>query len=101
MAKRKQPSRPRSEEKGKQRAILIRMDEEVRNELEFLSLSRRKSIQELGLEAICDLLKKHGRPVSMLDAFKQSAGVKKPARKKTARKKTARKKSARTRQKAA
>ncbi len=29
---------------------------------------------ELGLEAICDLLRKHGRPVGMRDAFKRSAG---------------------------
>ena len=53
---------------------MIKMDEEIRNELDVLALARRKSIQELGLEAICDLLKKYGRPVSLIDAFKKSAG---------------------------
>jgi len=53
---------------------MIKMDEEIRNELDVLALGRRKSIQELGLEAICDLLKKYGRPVSLIDAFKKSAG---------------------------
>jgi len=52
---------------------MIKMDEEIRNELDVLSLARHKSIQELGLEAICDLLKKYGRPVSLIDAFKKSA----------------------------
>jgi uncharacterized protein (DUF4415 family) len=71
------------------RAIMVKMDEEVRNELEALANDRRKSVQELGLEAICDLLRKHGRPVSMRDAFRQSAadmsGAAKPARRKSAR----------------
>jgi hypothetical protein len=59
---------------SRRKAVMIKMDEEIRNELDVLSLTRRKSIQELGLEAICDLLKKYGRPVSLIDAFKKSAG---------------------------
>ena len=59
---------------------MIKMDEEIRNELDVLSVTRGKSIQELGLEAICDLLRKHGRPVSLTDAFKKSAGAGKPKR---------------------
>ncbi|HEY0438893.1 MAG TPA: hypothetical protein VGD36_02390, partial [Xanthobacteraceae bacterium] len=73
----------------RRRAIMVKMDEEVRNELEALANQRRKSVQELGLEAICDLLRKHGRPVSMRDAFRQSAadmgGAAKPVRRKSAR----------------
>lgn len=58
------------------RAIMVKMDEEVRNELDALANDRKKTVQELGLEAICDLLRKHGRPVSMRDAFRQSvAGI--------------------------
>jgi hypothetical protein len=88
MAKAKRPARSQRKDEPKQRAVLIKMDDEVRNELEVLSLGTRKSFQELGLEAICDLLKKYGRPVSLLDAFKKSAAKKpgrKPARKRRAR----------------
>ena len=58
---------------SRRKAVMIKMDEEIRNELDVLSLTRRKSIQEFGLEAICDLMKKYGRPVSLIDAFKKSA----------------------------
>jgi uncharacterized protein (DUF4415 family) len=87
------PAKPANETaaaKPPRRAIMVKMDEEVRNELEALANQRRKSVQELGLEAICDLLRKHGRPVSMRDAFRQSAadmgGAAKPARRKSAHK---------------
>lgn len=69
------------ESRGKRRAILLKMDDEIRNELEVLSLAKHKTLQELALEAVCDLLKKYDRPVSLLDAFKQSAGQKKGRRK--------------------
>jgi hypothetical protein len=81
MAKSKRPSRSR-EAASPRKAVMIKMDEEIRNELEVLSLARGKSIQELGLEAICDLLKKYNRPVSLIDAFRKSAGAgSKPKRK--------------------
>ena len=79
MAKSTRPS-PRREAASPRKAIMIKMDEEIRNELDVLSVTRGKSIQELGLEAICDLLRKHGRPVSLIDAFKKSAGAGKPKR---------------------
>lgn len=60
----------------KRRAIMIKMEEGLRNELEVLAIARHKSVQELGLEAICDLLRKHGRPVSLVDALRKSAGDK-------------------------
>jgi hypothetical protein len=73
MAKAKQPSSGHAAA-SRRKAVMIKMDKEIRNELDVLSLARRKSVQELGLEAICDLLKKYGRPVSLIDAFKKSAG---------------------------
>ena len=54
---------------------MIKLDAELRNELDVLAAARKKTAQELGIEAICDLLRKHGRPVSVRDAFRQSAGV--------------------------
>jgi hypothetical protein len=74
MAKSKRSSASQSAASPR-KAVMIKMDEEIRNELDVLSLTRRKNIQELGLEAICDLLKKYGRPVSLIDAFKKSAGA--------------------------
>ena len=53
---------------------MIKMDDEIRNELDVLARLQDKSVPDLGLEAICDLLRKHGRPVGMRDAFKRSAG---------------------------
>lgn len=60
----------------KRRALLIKMDDGLRNELEVLAIARKKSVQDLGLEAICDLLRKHGRPVSLVDALRKSAAEK-------------------------
>ena len=54
---------------------MIKMDDEIRNELEVLVRMRGKPIGALGLEAICDLLRKYGRPVGMTDAFRRSAGA--------------------------
>ena len=85
MAQSKQPSSGHAAA-SRRKAVMIKMDEEIRNELDVLSLARHKSIQELGLEAICDLLKKYGRPVSLIDAFKKSAGSRGKAKPKAARK---------------
>jgi hypothetical protein len=60
----------------KRRAIMIKMDDGVRNELEVLAIAEHKTVQELGLEAICDLLRKHGRPVNLVDALRKSAAEK-------------------------
>jgi hypothetical protein len=81
MAKSKRPSSGHAAASPR-KAVMIKMGEEIRNELDVLSLARRKSIQELGLEAICDLLKKYGRPVSLIDAFKKSAGSRGKAKRK-------------------
>jgi hypothetical protein len=63
----------------KRRAIMIKMEDGLRNELEVLAIARHKTVQELGLEAICDLLRKHGRPVSLVDALRKSAAEKSEA----------------------
>lgn len=78
-AKRPAPAESAGAAPPRRRAIMVKMDEEVRNELEALAQTRRKSVQELGLEAICDLLRKHGRPVSMRNAFRRSAAAAKAA----------------------
>lgn len=56
------------------RAIMLKMDEELRNELDVLATTRKQTIQQLGIEAICDLLRKHDRPVNLRDALRKSAG---------------------------
>ncbi len=66
----KPPSRT---SKQPQRAIMVKVDEELRNELQALSAMRGRTLQQLGVEAICDLLRKYGRPVNMADAFAKSA----------------------------
>jgi hypothetical protein len=73
MAKRS-PAADAANAGSRRRAIMIKVDDEVRNELDVLSRLRGEPVQALGLEAICDLLRKHGRPVSMRDAFRRSAG---------------------------
>jgi hypothetical protein len=57
----------------RQRAVMVKMDDGIRTELDVLAKSRKETIQELALEAIRDLLKKYGRPVNLLDALKKSA----------------------------
>jgi hypothetical protein len=78
---------------------MIKMDDEVRNELDVLATTRKRTVQELGIEAICDLLRKYDRPVSFRDALRRSAGAApskpgaappKGASAKNARRKTAR-----------
>jgi hypothetical protein len=59
----------------RRRAILVKMGEPVRLELDVLAAARNKTVQELGLEALCDLLRKYGRPVDLRDALRKSAGV--------------------------
>jgi hypothetical protein len=53
---------------------LIDFDSETPRELELLGRDSMKSIQDLADEAFRDLLKKHGRPISLKDALKKSTG---------------------------
>jgi acyl-CoA reductase-like NAD-dependent aldehyde dehydrogenase len=70
MAKAAQKSTRSTQAPTRRRAIMLRMDEELRNELDVLATARKQSIQQLGVEAICDLLR---------DALRRSAGeVRKP-----------------------
>ena len=51
---------------------LIAFDAEIWHALRLLSGDSMKSLQELAEEAFADLLKKHGRPVSLQAALKAS-----------------------------
>jgi hypothetical protein len=52
---------------------LIAFDPETRQALELLSRDSGKSFQQLADEAFSDLLAKHHRPRTFIDALKQSA----------------------------
>lgn len=54
------------------RRRLIAFDAETWNALAVLSSDSMKSIQELADEAFTDLLKKHGRPMILRDALRES-----------------------------
>ena len=60
------------------RAIMIgkrvQFHEETWQELQVLAAESVKSFQELADEAFNDLLKKHGRPASLKEALRRSAG---------------------------
>ena len=51
---------------------IIEFDDETFNALKLLAGDRMSTLQELADEAFADLLKKHGRPVSLKDALRQS-----------------------------
>jgi hypothetical protein len=51
---------------------LIEFDAEICHALRRLSRDSLKSLQELAEEAFSDLLKKHGRPVTLKQALKES-----------------------------
>jgi hypothetical protein len=51
---------------------LIEFDAETWHALRLLSGDSMKSLQELADEAFGDLLKKHGRPVTLKEALRQS-----------------------------
>jgi hypothetical protein len=55
------------------RRKLIEFDAETWHALQLLSRDSMKSLQELAEEAFGDLLKKHGRPVSLKQALRESA----------------------------
>jgi hypothetical protein len=54
------------------RRKLVAFDAETWHALQLLSRDSMKSLQELAEEAFGDLLKKHGRPVSLKQALKES-----------------------------
>lgn len=52
----------------------VQFHEETWQELKVLAAESMKSFQELADEAFNDLLKKHGRPASLKEALRRSAG---------------------------
>jgi hypothetical protein len=64
---------------------LIAFDPEILQGLTLLARDRMQSFQELAEEAFTDLLKKHGRPVSLKQALRESVTEDGPAAR-TARK---------------
>lgn len=52
----------------------VQIDEETWSALDMLAKDRMQTFQELAEEAFADVLKKHGRPVSLREALRKSAG---------------------------
>lgn len=52
----------------------VQFHEETWHELQVLAADSMKSFQELADEAFADLLRKHGRPASLREALRRSAG---------------------------
>ncbi|HZT48662.1 MAG TPA: hypothetical protein VFA64_11860 [Hyphomicrobiaceae bacterium] len=55
------------------RRKLLEFDAETWHALQLLCRDSMKSLQELSEEAFADLLKKHGRPVTLKQALRESA----------------------------
>ena len=53
----------------------VQFDEETWRNIDLLGRDQMKDFQELADEAFRDLLKKHGRPASLKEALRRSAGV--------------------------
>jgi antitoxin-like ribbon-helix-helix protein len=53
----------------------VQFHDETWHELQILASESMKSFQELADEAFNDLLAKHGRPTSLKDALRKSAGI--------------------------
>jgi hypothetical protein len=53
----------------------LQFDDETWTSLDLLAKDRMMSFQELADEAFRDVLKKHGRPASLKEALRTSAGV--------------------------
>jgi hypothetical protein len=53
----------------------VNIDDETWAVLDLLARDRMATFQELADEAFADLLKKHGRPVSLKAALRKSAGA--------------------------
>ena len=71
MAKRPE-HRPDPHRRAAQVRKLIEFDAETWHALRLLSGDSMKSLQELADEAFGDLLKKHGRPVTLKQALRES-----------------------------
>lgn len=52
----------------------VQFDDETWASLDMLAKDSMKSFQELADEAFRDVLKKHGRPASLREALRRSAG---------------------------
>jgi hypothetical protein len=52
----------------------VQFDQETWNALDLLARDRMQDFQELADEAFADLLRKHGRPVDLKTALRQSVG---------------------------
>jgi hypothetical protein len=52
----------------------VQIDDETWTALDMLAKDRMQTFQELAEEAFADVLKKHGRPVSLKEALQKSAG---------------------------
>jgi hypothetical protein len=65
--------RRKAADPGPPKRKLIAFDAETWHALRRLSQDSCKSIQELADEAFADLLKKHGRPVGLKQALRESA----------------------------
>lgn len=52
----------------------LQFDDETWSALDMLARDRMMDFQELADEAFRDLLKKHGRPASLREALRRSAG---------------------------
>ncbi len=53
----------------------VQFDDETWQQIDLLGHDQMKDFQELADEAFRDLLKKHGRPSSLKEALRRSAGV--------------------------
>jgi hypothetical protein len=53
----------------------VQFDDDTWHQLNLLGHDQMKDFQELADEAFRDLLKKHGRPASLKEALRRSAGV--------------------------
>ena len=53
----------------------VQLDDETWHALDLLGRDQMKDFQELADEAFRDLLQKHGRPLSLKEALRKSAGA--------------------------
>ncbi len=53
----------------------VQFDDETWQQIDLLAHDQMKDFQELADEAFRDLLKKHGRPASLKEALRRSAGA--------------------------
>jgi hypothetical protein len=61
-------------ERGKHAGRRVQFDDETWASLDLLAKDRMMDFQELADEAFHDLLGKHGRPTSLKEALRRSAG---------------------------